>query len=210
MNVQKFRHFYLNKYVVSPASRRKYHLCYNYKYKALWYRVAKVASRTIDQHFRDHTPAEEYIYSSEVGYWPGQFQDWFKFAFVRNPIDRFLSAWRNKVVEENYFHFSDQVHREMQDIGKFIAWVEPQDIEACDEHLRVQASLIDLNHVDFVGRLENLGEDLMFVASQIDLPIGEIHKKNTTKKRSTSLSNAQEEKLREIYLKDFSIFYPEA
>ncbi len=209
MNNHKFKHFYLNKYLVSPWAQRKYYLCYNYQYRALWFRVAKVASRTIHQHFLDHTEPGQYIYSSQVGYLPEQFKDFFKFGFVRHPLDRFVSAWKNKVRDSNFYQFSPEEHRRMQDLGQFIEWVATLDLDSCDEHLCRQSALLDLNHIDFVGRFETFEADYRTVARHIGLPVEEVQWKNRTHDADEGLMPSQIERLEELYRKDFQIFYPD-
>ena len=209
MKSKKLKHFYINKYFASPFFGGKYRLYYDYYYKVLWFRVAKVATRTILQHFLDNTPEDKYIYSSETGFLNPLHKDFFKFAFVRNPVDRFLSAWKEKVLKQNYFGFSKKMHHEMQNLENFISWTEDLNIETCDVHLRAQSSLIDLNNVDFIGRFENFKEDFQFLAYKINLPMKTIHRKNTTKNMNYYFDKSQKERVRKIYTKDCQIFYPE-
>ena len=86
-NPYKFKHFYKNKYLVSLLKDERYYLTYNYKYKCLWFRTYKVASRTINQHFLDNTPQNQYIYGHQTSYQPSENQDYLKFEFVRNHFD---------------------------------------------------------------------------------------------------------------------------
>lgn len=204
----KLMYFYFNKYVVTPFSRNKYFLSYDFNHKALWYRVFKVASRTIDHHLRENCEKGEYIYSSEVGYNPGMFRDFFKFAFVRNPETRLLSAWKDKVLRSNYFKFRKKEHEQMKVLDNFIAWVKDQDIQTCDEHLRAQSTLIDLNHIDFVGRFESFDRDFAFVAEKIGLENYDAAQLNQTS-GTAHLTMQQRIDIAEIYRKDFQIFYPE-
>ncbi len=209
MSLNKIKHFYFNKYVVTPLSKRTYYLCYNFSYRALWFRVAKVGSRTIDQHFRDHSPQGSYIYSSEVGYLPTMYRDFLKFAFVRHPADRLKSAWKNKVLEANYFHFPPVEYEKMKELAYFVGWVEKLDVSQCDEHLRLQSSLIDLNHVDFIGRFENFAEDFTYLAHRIGMPVKEIHHKNKSHNFTLDMDPVLYHRIKDIYQKDFNLFYPE-
>ena len=84
MNKYKLKHFYKNKYLISLLGKNKYYISYNYKYKCLWFRVAKVASRSINQHFIDNTPEGQYIYSSEVSYLPSDFKEYDHILFFDN------------------------------------------------------------------------------------------------------------------------------
>ncbi len=208
MTRNKIRHFYWNKYLVSPFAKQKYFLSYHFKYKALWFRVYKVATRTIDKHLREGCAKEDYIYSSEVGYHPDAYQDYFKFAFVRQPVERFISAWKDKVINQNYFHFEAGQHEELKELKNFIAWVKEQDITKCDEHLRAQYALIDVEHVDFIGRFENFAEDLHKVAQQIGMPLQNLQHLNKSGSRTIQATAAEIQAIQTIYQKDFELFYP--
>lgn len=207
MNWYKTKHFYKNKYLLSKIVPDRYFLCYNYKYKALWFRVAKVGSRTIDSHFREHTPAKQYIYSSSTPYNPNDFKDFFKFAFVRNPRERLISAWKNKVLENNYFNFNGSEHKEMQNLDNFLDWISDMDLRKCDEHLRLQSSLIDINNLDFLGRMENFSIDYAFVARKIGLSVSQVATKNQTGKVPIVLTERQIKIIRKLYMLDYQIFY---
>ncbi len=213
MSVVKFKlkHFYLNKYLITLFSKKKYFLSYNYKYKAIWYRTYKVASRTIDHHLKQECEPGEYIYASAMGYIPSMFSDYFKFAFVRNPENRFRSAWKDKVLRSNYFGFEEREHERMKDINHFISWVETLDVKNCDEHLMAQSSLVDMNNIDFLGRFEFFQEDFSYVAKKIGLKDFDTSQKlnKTEKIPDQEFTFEQRSRIFNIYRKDFEIFYPE-
>lgn len=210
MGLTSFKHFYLNKYLIKPFSRNRYFLSYDFKHKALWYRTFKVASRTINHHFKHNSRENEYVYSSSVGYLPWMYKDFFKFAFVRHPTDRLISVWRDKVLDQNYFSFNNNEHQKMKDFDNFVSWVKTLDITNCDQHLRDQRSLIDLNNVDFVGRFERFQEDFAFVAKEIGLILNEVEHKNPSPKATPELSDRIKSDVKEIYFNDFNIFYPDS
>jgi len=205
--MSKWRHFYLNKYIVSPFIGKRYYLSYCYTYKALWFRTYKVASRTIDKHFRENSQKQSYIYSSKTGYLPFMFRNYFKFAFVRNPIDRFLSAWKQKVLMSNSFNFSDEIYKEMHSLENFINWAETLDIDNCDEHLQSQNSMIDLNNIDFIGRFENFELDFKYVAEKINLPMLQVYHENRSNSSELEIDSNLMERIKLIYKKDINFFY---
>lgn len=207
--LQKISHFYINKYLVSPFSRKKYFISYDFKHKAIWYRNYKVATRSIDKKLKENASRWEYIYSSKVGYWAFRYKNYFKFAFVRNPIDRFLSAWKNKVIDQNYFKFSDSLHQEMKDINRFIAWVEEMDINNCDEHLMAQSALIDFNNVDFIGRFENFNSDFKYVLQKLNIENDHIEHINKSSNKKIDLPKEVQAKIAWLYEKDIRAFYPQ-
>ena len=208
MNLHKFRHFYQNKYLVSLLSNKKYYLSYNYQYRFLWFRVAKVASRTMNNYFIEHTQDGKYVYSSEVGYLPSQFSSYFKFAFVRHPVDRFISCWKNKVFEDNMFGFNERQREEMKELENFISWVELQDLTKADEHIRFQSSLIDMKNIDFVGKIETFDLDFRKVIEATGMPMSMVETKNQSNvKVENSIDEKLSERIKSVYECDMKAFY---
>ncbi|MCB9170933.1 MAG: sulfotransferase family 2 domain-containing protein [Flavobacteriales bacterium] len=205
----RLRHFYFNKYVLPLWRDERYHISYSFTYKALWYRVYKVGSRTIDQHFREASGPGGYIYASPMPYDPVRYADWFRFAFVRHPVDRLLSAWRNKVVRENYFGFPPDQLSAMRDLPGFVGWVEGIDRLRCDEHLREQHALIDMEQVQFIGRFERFDADLHHVAERVGLPMATIHRLNATARGPLPIDPRLAERIAVMYQRDMGLFYPD-
>jgi hypothetical protein len=137
------------------------------------------------------------------------FDGYFKFAFVRNPWDRLVSCWRDKVIDRNYFDFDDSEHEKMKAFENFVDYVSDLTIDDCDRHLRSQSVLIDLNMIDYLGRMETFGEDANDIFRRLGLPEKDILQKN----RSSSEQDYQEyynkyliEKVAQIYQRDIQIF----
>ncbi len=207
--INRVRYFYINKYVASRLSEKRYRLSYDFKHRALWFRTSKVAGRTIDHHFRQATASGAYLYGSEVAYWPWMYRNFFKFAFVRDPLDRLLSAWKDKVLRHNYFDFSAPEHERMQILDHFLTWLEDLDIDRCDQHLRAQWTLIDLHHIDFLGRFESFARDFGLVAGHLGIEFDpEVRLNSTTEMPSVALSMGQRRRIALVYEKDIRIFYP--
>ncbi len=204
----KSPHFYWNKYFVSPFSNQKYFISYDFKRKIIWYRVFKVATRSINDRLGSNGKNPNYLYSSEVGYIPSMYKDYFKFAFVRNPEERFISAWKDKVLRQNYFDFDPKQHDEMKILENFVNHVYKMDIWKCDEHLRCQCSLIDIENADFIGRFENFENDFSKVAEKVNLDKYVINHLNSTKPKPIDITIDIRKKIYKIYKQDFDQFYP--
>jgi hypothetical protein len=125
---------------------------------------------------------------------------------VRDPLDRVVSAWKNKVVEANYFNFDSHNYREMQEFENFISWLEKQDLTKTDEHLLPQYLLIDVENLDFLGRFESFDKDFSDLAKKLGLPVQAIERKNPSKKMDISIDIPTRKKVEQLYLKDYQLF----
>jgi len=141
------------------------------------------------------------------------FTDFFKFAFVRNPVERYLSVWRDKVLRSNYFNLDSKTHRALKELPAFIDYTRREDLLENDEHLYPQHHLIDLTDVDFVGRFEQFESDLQTLSEMAGLPEPEpIHLNSTATVKKSDAYNVTDADRREIatlYSQDIRIFYPQ-
>ena len=179
--------------------------------KFVWFRNAKVATRTI-QAFLDEQYPEGLMVLSEVPYPTAAFADYFKFGFVRHPLDRFISAWQNKVCDTNHFRFSPEQRQQMQTIETFAAWVAAQDVDdlaTTDRHIVRQARLLDLTQVDFVGRMETFGADFGAVCERLGLQWSEPERRNRSEPSGITADTASAELrsiVEETYRLDYQVF----
>jgi hypothetical protein len=136
----------------------------------IWFRVAKTGTRTVLKVLRDegvdfdieqgfHKPAPRSAYA-----------DHFSFTFVRNPYDRLISGWTDKVLNAapggglKAVKFPEL----LRDFDYFVAWLVDQDPAAINIHFRPQ-SLLVLAELDFIGQTEALARDLRLVLSRLGL-----------------------------------------
>ena len=190
----------------------EYNLTISHEHKFIWFRVAKVATRTILNHFSTHGVDLDVDHAMRLHYPTAVFDDYFKFAFVRNPMDRFISAWADKVVDSNYFGFDRQEHARMQRIEEFAIWTSQLDLCAVpetDHHLLLQSRLIDLSQVDHVGRLETFDADFAAICSRIGVPAQRAVAKNQSTPGATGRDAVSEElrtMITEMYRRDYQVF----
>jgi chondroitin 4-sulfotransferase 11 len=101
--------------------------------------------------------------------------NYFKFAFVRNPWDRFVSAYHNFTQEEEHLEWSEPIceYRDFHDFctnfpqTKWINWI----------HFRPQLNVLSCEAalaVDYVGRFEHLSRDFARVCRHLNLPLLEL------------------------------------
>jgi hypothetical protein len=175
----------------------------------VWFQVPKVATRTIHNHLKKNSVRLEKDRPGFLYYSPALYNRYLKFAFLRNPWDRLVSCWTDKVVNVNYFKFSDAELERMQRFENFVDFVERQEIETCDRHLRLQAKLVDLANIDFLGRLENFEEDFSHICQRLDLDPGLIERRNASAGRKSYqdyYDRPLRDKVADIYRRDVQTF----
>lgn len=190
----------------------EYNLSISHERKFIWFRVAKVATRTIFSHFATHAVRLDVDHAMRMRYPTASFEDYYKFAFVRDPLDRFTSAWRNKVVNRNYFGFDEETHARMQRVEHFADWAAQRDLAdlaVTDHHLALQSRLIDLTNIDFLGRLEHFDRDFATVCEHIGAPVSPPEARNQTRSEASEheLPSAElRSRITEMYRLDYQIF----
>jgi len=191
---------------------KKYCATISDKHKFVWYRVAKVGTRTVYFTLKEEGIDLSVEHAHDIYVPSGRFEGYFKFAFVRNPFDRLVSCWLSKVVKKNKnirFGADVDTWASMQSFSGFVNFVETLDLQNCDEHLRSQSSLIDLSSIDFIGRMETFEADFAEVLNIIGVPIKELKARNISKSRACYqdyYSDDDVERVQKLYQKDCQIF----
>jgi hypothetical protein len=133
----------------------------------------------------------------------GQWESYFKFAFVRNPFDRFVSTCfflrRNQPgMEQHAAAFMRQAIRTPRFRQRIL--VQPQSALLTDASGRVV--------LDYVGRFENLQESCNEAFARIGLPAADLARRNTS--RHEEYSSYYDDELRravaDYYRADFDNF----
>lgn len=119
--------------------------------------------------------------------------DYFKFAFVRNPWARAVSYWTYQFADQNFEDFCINSNDKQYNCIK----------KDTKKVLNKYGKYYYENEigVDFVGKVENLSEDLKVVCNRIGIPEPEIyHHNKTDHKHYTEYYN---EKTEEIIAKNY-------
>ncbi len=138
------------------------------------------------------------------------YDSYFKFAFVRDPISRFESAYyylKGGGYGEADKRFGDEIIGQYRDINHFAtewlstknaySWIHmiPQYEFICDNSGRFK--------VDYVGKFETLQEDYEVIAKQLGIE-GELSEMNRTAKKSRCiLSDKAIENIKKVYRYDY-------
>ena len=148
---------------------------------------------------------------------------WFTFTVVRNPLDRLVSCYNNKVVENH--EVNDRLHsmgvRSKMEFGEFVERVCPVSDSRTEIHLRSQHfSLSHLNRpvVQYVAKFENLEHDVGVIRERLARHTGKevpsLPRRNMRRSRDDDYMEYFNDRglLRlavKRYRKDFKWFYPQ-
>ena len=171
----------------------------SYKYVSLvsdqeqyvFYKIYKSGSSTISKILRSHTetsslPYKKVLFKNSIEqlntYHPN-LDPYFKFAFVRNPWDRLVSLYSEKIV--NHKKTINKIPYYKQFIGlsfeSFLDRIIYSDLETCIPHHRLQTHLMPLNKMNFIGKLENFNKDIRVVLDHLKIKNCKIQHLNRSK-----------------------------
>jgi hypothetical protein len=187
------------------------------KTKTIFIHVPKAAGSSIGTTLYDSPSTGHFEWEYYAAEDREKFDDFFKFTFVREPVDRFLSAYNYLLSGGRSAH--DTVIGEkiatFGDVEAFIRDGLEQKGFLKLRHLRPQSGYIfdaqDRQMVDFIGRVETMGEDTADLSRQIGIEVNP-GRTNTTKKKlvaAADLSNEALHTLSRLYERDFRLLgYP--
>jgi len=193
---------------LSPMSGR-YNLSISHQHRFVWFRVAKNGTRTLLRSMALSGVRLDVDQAYRVRYSIRAYREYYKFAVARNPWDRLVSCWHGRVLRKNAFKFPEKYYRRMRDFSAFVDHVAGHDLENCDAHIALQSSLIDLNELDYLIRMESYEEDIAHVFRTIGIDGFEISSDNRTNDRryyEEYYNDETRDKVGRIYEKDVRLF----
>ncbi len=149
---------------------------------------------------------------------------YFIFAFTRNPFDRLVSCYNNKIVQSKALPdgLAKLGFRKDMSFDAFAARVAAIDDGSADTHFQSQASMLTYRGSiipAFIGRFENLQDDWRALdaalAQHAGIRRGRLEKRNYRRGDTDDLndyyaSNETFTLIRQRYAEDFRLFYPDA
>lgn len=142
---------------------------------------------------------------------------YFKFTFVRDPLKRVVSCYLDKVKTkdcEKHHIVTKSLNKPFENnisMSEFLDYLESGGIKE-NGHWARQSDMIPLplKELDFIGKTENLTNDLQFVLNKIfkkESPLISITDHSTNKKALLNQLTANEkERIYKLYIKDFKNF----
>jgi hypothetical protein len=193
------------------SSESGFQLSFLPQQRILWYRNPKCGQSTVDYALRN-SKLQYYRASADIPLLP-MFSKWRSFGFVRQPETRFLSLWKNKVLnitpEYNLYKFNQEDRNRLLVIDNFIDWVSGFDLDQAECHMRKQIRLVPPDKTQFVGRIENFDRDWNRLSTQFGLGAPSYEIQNETDP-SFQLTRAQRDKINDLYKEDNLAFYKDA
>jgi hypothetical protein len=197
---------------------KKHKISYSNENKFVWFHTPKCGTRSIIEFLKKNTKlkvneastvgVEHYI---EIE----NFSSYFKFAFVRNPWSRLVSCWHSKVEKcrnpkgPNRDHYYKQFGSILgYTFPEFVRYLDQESNVFRDPHWHPLYSYLPVKELDFVGKTENLKEDLYTVCDKIGIPRQELPHEN--KSDRTHYTEYYDDETKQIvaekYAKDIEYF----
>jgi len=109
----------------------------------VWFRTAKVGTRTIESILRGKS--RFHIYGSNLIFNRRKYKTYYKFVFVRNPWDRVVSCYCDKVLGVKDLPYYEDCYD--KDFKYFVKFIEKKNLKCADRHIRLQSYLFPVDDV---------------------------------------------------------------
>lgn len=179
-------------------------------YKCIFIHVPKTGGISICKDLRvrnNHMTAEEWKAIN-----PELFHSYYKFTFVRNPVDRLISCYRDLCFslpsEDSDIELGEFIRKNYSSIDHFA--IEGLEGLLNEHFFQPQCNYIfdqaGNRLVDYIGKMESFDEDRKIIYNNINLRISKNTKRNESKGPSTRLLPDSIKKINSIYAEDIRLF----
>ena len=182
----------------------------------VYFRVPKCATRTILYYLHQHTqidfgfPRYTKLNTGRNIRYDKSWDDLLKFAFVRNPWERLVSAYIDKIQGDSLVQGIQlkNYKKKYNTFNKMVQFIKSAKLEELNEHFNSQTNLLPLNKLDFIGKFENLQKDFNIVCDKIKIPRQELPYINKSKHKHYTEYYDDETRsiVAEKYAKDIEFF----
>lgn len=185
--------------------------------KGLFIHVPKTAGMSVTRAlYGNEKPVHLTIAHYQTLFSETEFNNTFKFAFVRNPWDRMVSSYTfltSGGYTENDRIFSRNILSRFATFADFVTgWVKPENLASRIHFLPQYFFVCDPNGkqaVDFIGRFENLSDDFSHIAGKMGVTNTLEHRNaspNRDKDYRSYYDNESMEIVWNIYKRDIELF----
>lgn len=128
--------------------------------------------------------------------------DYFMFTFVRNPYARSVSLWKYLKPKLSFTDFIDW----LEDNDSKKSFHDIAHIKSCAYYLNFYKNTFSGDR--YIGRVENLDEDINYICNKIGLPPLKVLKLRQTKhkKYQEYYDTKSIKRIEKIYFQDFELF----
>tara|TARA_B100001094_G_scaffold328985_1_gene390725 strand:- start:38 stop:643 length:606 start_codon:yes stop_codon:yes gene_type:complete len=188
------------------------------KYKLIYSDIAKCASSSIKKYFETQKIDKLAVPFSKFD----EYKNYFSFTFVKNPWERMVSIYTNKILSPNIINPDTGVDKCFKKYGKifnpdmtfnqFIKTVIDLDQTQLEAHIKPQwsACMNDTQDIvlTFIGRLENVSYDWSYICKTSGIPVTPLLRINSMERKHYSLYYNSESKdmVSKYWKKDINVF----
>lgn len=132
--------------------------------------------------------------------------DYFSWSFVRNPWDRLVSTYINKIINQHDGGLGSW-GKNIKSFEDFILKIKKTNVTDCDRHIRCLYTFFP-EDINLIGKIENLQEDFDAICDKIGLPHTTLPHENKTKHQHYTeyYDNETRQIVAEKYAKDIEYF----
>ncbi len=175
----------------------------------IFYRIPKNAGTSITKMLSKISGEESYKKRSIP---PEKIKEYFSFTIVRNPYDRVVSFYEDKMrkpCEPGVVTTDFRLHEDMP-FKDFVKILSKRKDKNLDRHFRSQSYFLENRKIDFIARFENLKEDYKKIMkkARVKNPPELPHKRKSKRKKDYRDYYDEETKklVQERYKRDLELF----
>lgn len=187
---------------------------YFYETNSIFIHIPKAAGKSIAQALYGDDRPGHFLWHNYEAADAVSFSQFFKFSFVRHPIDRLESAYyylKNGGASQTDLQFSKRVLRSFESIDDFVMnWLSVDRNHYSWIHFIPQFEFISDSDgrivIDYVGRFESLEYDFKNIAERLGSGRLLSHINPSQRFHKFSMSSESAAICRDLYKKDFELF----